>query len=172
MDNAQIRTQLTVSFLAVYGCSGDGNMVAAYTQVLQDIPIEVLRAAYDKVLLECERRPVPATVYKAAKSLLGQQCGTDVLPWADAWAEIEHQMKEAFIYAKPKFSRPEIYEAVKAYGWVDLCSTPSKDMQIARAQLRDIYREVCSRKESREVNGYILGNNPLLESVKLINKPF
>ena len=62
MDNKQIRVQLTTSFLAVYGCAGDGNMIAAYVQVLQDIPVEVLRKAYDKVMLTCDKRPVPAVV--------------------------------------------------------------------------------------------------------------
>lgn len=170
MDNKQIRVQLTASFLAVYGCAGDANMIAAYVQVLQDIPIEVLRKAYDKVMLECEKRPVPAVVYKAARELVEQYNGTNVLSWAEAWKEIEQQMKEVFVYGKPNFSRKEIEEAVRAYGWRDLCETPSKDMNTARAQLRNMYYEICNKAEEKKVNGYIMGNNRLLDTVKQIGK--
>lgn len=164
MDNAQIRTQLTASFLAVYGCAGDGNMIAAYVQVLGDIPVEVLRAAYDKVLLECEHRPVPAVVYKAAKGLVEQNSGTGKLTWAEAWQEIEEQMRINGLYAEPVFSRPEITEAVKAFGWRNLCETLTKDMGIVRSQLKNMYLEICERQENAKMNSYILGKNKLLDS--------
>ena len=163
MDNVKIRTQLTTSFLSLYGCAGDGNMIAAYVHVLSDIPIDVLRAAYDKVLLECEKRPVPATVYKAAKSLVAEQNGTNQLTWAEAWKEIERQMVENGIYGKPHFSMPEIEETVNAYGWRNLCETLAKDMGIVRAQLKNMYLEICNRKEEQRINSYVLGNTKLLE---------
>ena len=171
MDELKIRTQLTTSFLAVYGCASDGNMIAAYVQVLQDIPVDVLRDSFDKVLLECEKRPVPAVVHKAAKSLVEEQTGTRQLSWAEAWKEIEQQMIENGIYAAPHFSRPEIAEAVKAYGWRNLCETLTKDMDTARAQLRNMYYDICKRKDEQIINGYVLGNNKLLENkVRLIGK--
>lgn len=170
MDNKQIRVQLTTSFLAVYGCAGDGNMIAAYVQVLQDIPVEILRKAYDKVMLTCDKRPVPAVVYKTAKELVEQFNGTNILSWAEAWKEIEKQMKEVFVYGKPKFSRKEIEETVRAYGWRDLCETDAKNMNTARAQLRNMYYEICNKSEDQKINGYLLGNNQLLETVKKIGK--
>ena len=163
MDELKIRTQLTTSFLAVYGCASDGNMIAAYVQVLQDIPVDVLRASFDKVLLECEKRPVPAVVYKAAKSLVEEQNGTRKLTWAEAWKEIEQQMIENGVYAKPHFSRPEIEETVNAYGWRNLCETLTKDMGIVRSQLKNMYLDICNRKEEQRINGYVLGNTKLLE---------
>lgn len=143
-------------------------MIAAYVQVLQDIPIEVLRKAYDKVMLECDKRPVPAIVYKTARELVEQYNGTNVLSWAEAWKEIEQQMKEVFVYGKPKFSRKEIEEAVRAYGWSDLCTGDAKNMGTARAQLRDIYLQICNKSEEEKINSYVMGNTKLLDCVKLI----
>ena len=166
MDNLQIRTQLTTSFLAVYGCAGDGNMIASYVQVFQDVPIEILRAAYDKVLLESEKRPVPATIYKAVKSLTEETNGTKQFSWAEAWKEIDQQLRTVGSWGKPKFSRPEIEKAVRAYGWTNLCQTLIKDMPIVQAQLRNIYQEICNRKDEQKINGYVLGNTKLLDCVK------
>lgn len=171
MDNVKIRTQLTASFLAVYGCAGDGNMIASYVHVLSDIPIEVLRAAFDKVLLESEKRPLPATVYKAAKALVEEKSGSRKLPWAEAWKEIDGQMRKNGVYSNPVFSRPEIAEAVRAYGWRNLCETLTKDMGTARAQLRNMYQDICERAEEERINQYVLGNNKLLENkIKQIGK--
>ena len=171
MDNVQIRTQLTASFLAVYGCAGDGNRIASFVELFKDVPVEILRAAYDKVLLESEKIPVPAMVYKAVKDLTAEQNGTKYLTWAEAWKEIDQQIVENGIYSAPHFTRPEIAEAVKAYGWRNLCETLTKDMDTARAQLRNMYYDICKRKDEQIINGYVLGNNKLLENkVKLIGK--
>jgi len=143
-------------------------MIASYVQVLQDIPIEVLRAAYDKVMLQYEKRPVPAVVYKAAKELVEQKNGTDILPWAEAWAEIDKELRITGSYGKPKFSRPEIEQVVRAYGWQSLCQTLTKDMPTVRAQLRNMYQEICDKREEQKINGYVLGNTKLLDCVKRI----
>lgn len=163
MDELKIRTQLTTSFLAVYGCASDGNMIASYVQAFGDVPVEILRAAYDKVLLECDRRPVPAIVYRAIKSLAEERSGTNKLTWAEAWKEIEQQMIENGVYAKPHFSKPEIEETVNAYGWRNLCETLTKDMGIVRSQLKNMYLDICNRKEEQRINNYVLGNTKLLE---------
>ena len=163
MDNVQIRTQLTASFLAVYGCAGDGNRIASFVELFKDVPVEILRAAYDKVLLESEKTPVPAMVYKAVKDLTDERNGTKYLTWAEAWKEIDQQIRENGVYSKPHFSRPEIEETVKAYGWRNLCETLTKDMGIVRSQLKNMYLDICNRKEEQRINGYVLGNTKLLE---------
>ena len=172
MDNVKIRTQLTSSFLAVYGCAGDGNMIAAYVQVLQDIPIEVLRKAYDKVMLECDKRPVPAVVYKAAKSLIGQHNGTNVLSWADVQKEIQQGLTRTWfhgclgedvpdeLYGKscdPKWSRPEVKAVVDTYGFDNLCKCLESDMPIVWSQLRKAYEQIIQGKQDKEINTYLLG---------------
>lgn len=172
MDNVKIRTQLTASFLTIYGCAGDGNMIAAYVQVLQDIPIEVLRKAYDKVMLECDKRPVPAIVYKAAKSLVEDINGTKVIPWADAQKEIQQGIKRTWfhgclgepvpdeLYGKPcepKWSTPEIKAIVDSYGFKNIGKVNESDMPIVWAQLRKAYESIIQNKQEKEVNSYVLG---------------
>ena len=71
-------------------------------------------------------------------------------------------MKTAFVYEKPVFSTKEIEKAVKCYGWKDLCETPSKDFNIAKAQLRNMYEQVCARSKEEAVNNYVLGEGSLL----------
>lgn len=186
MDNIKIRTQLTASFLAIYGCAGDGNMIAAYVQVLQDIPIEVLRKAYDKVMLECDKRPVPAIVYKAAKSLMEEANGTKMIPWAEVQKEIQQGITRTWFhgclgeqvsdedYGKPcgpKWSRPEVEAVVDSYGYDNLCKCNVSDMPIVWAQLRKAYESLMQNKREKEINGYILGGESkfkaLVEKTKI-----
>ena len=180
MDNIKIRTQLTASFLAVYGCAGDSNMIAAYVQVLQDIPIDVLSRAYDKVMLECDKRPVPAIVYKAAKNLVEQHNGTKMPTWAEVQTEIQKGLARVWyhgclgeqvsdeLYGKPcdpKWSRPEVKAIVDTYGFENLGRTNESDMPIVWAQLRKAYESIIQNKQEREVNAYVLGGGNELKKL-------
>ena len=180
MDNVKIRTQLTSSFLAVYGCAGDGNIIAAYVQVLQDIPIEVLGKAYDKVMLECDKRPVPAIVYRAAKNLVETHNGTNALPWGEVQKEIQQGINRVWFHGclgepvsdeeygkpcSPKWSRPEIKTVVDTYGFDNLCKCLESDMPIVWSQLRKAYESIMESKKENEVNGYILGGGSKLKQL-------
>ena len=138
--------KIIASLFACYGQGNDGVRIATYTQMLSDVPTDILSKVCKKMILENKFLPSVAEIVEASRSLIGTMDeSTRVKPWAEAWQEIEHQMKTAFVYEKPVFSTREIEMAVKCYGWKDLCETPSKDFSIAKAQLRDMYYQVCAR---------------------------
>ena len=166
----ETNAKILASMFAVYGQGQDGVRIAAYTNLLSDIPTDILSKVCRKLTLESKYIPSVAEIVEASRSLMGSMDESSrTKTWAEAWQEIEKQMQEAFVYAKPKFSTPEIERAVKMYGWHDLCETPSKDMRIAKAQLRDMYFEVCQRTKEDSVNSYVLGKGNLLGAeIKLI----
>jgi len=164
--------KILASMFACYGQGQDGVRIAAYTNLLADIPTDILSKVCRKLTLEAKYLPSVAEIVEASRSIMGTMDESSrLLPWAEAWHEIETQMKEAFVYAKPVFSHPEIEKAVKMYGWKDLCETPSKDMSIVKAQLRDMYNQVCARTREESVNNYVLGEGNLLgnTSIKMID---
>jgi len=168
----ETNAKILASMFAMYGQGQDGVRIAGYTQVLSDIPTDILSKVCRKLTLESKYLPSVAEIVEASRSLMGSMDESSrTKTWAEAWQEIEKQMQEAFVYAKPVFSTPEIESAVKMYGWHDLCETPSKDMRIAKAQLRDMYFEVCQRKKEETVNKFVLGEGNLLPdtSIKLID---
>ena len=93
--------------------------------------------------------------------------GADILPWDEAWKEIEKEMHDTFVYGKPQFSRPEIEKAVKAFGWQELCEVTIKELPVVRAQLRDMYNGICEQSRRSKINSYVMGNGVLIERVNV-----
>ena len=172
MVDTSTNAKIIASMFACFGQGNDGVRIAAYVNVLSDKPTDILSKVCRKMILESKFLPSVAEIVEASRSLIGSMDESKrVKPWAEAWQEIEHQMHTAFVYEKPVFSTKEIEKAVKMYGWHELCETPSKDMRIAKAQLRDMYREVCQRSKEESVNKFVLGEGKLLDDkcIKLLN---
>lgn len=159
------RAKIITAMLALWNCAGNEEMITGYVALTKDIPVELLDAACQKVSLECENRPLPATILKAAKSLRAEVTGRRVKSWDEAWEEIDQQMRVNGIYAAPHFSTVEIEKTVLRYGWRDLCCAPSKDMPIIKAQMREIYKTLCSRSDEKGMNEYIITNHKVLEVI-------
>lgn len=160
---AERRAQIITSLMAIWNCSNNADMIAAYVTATKDIPVDVLEKTCKKLMVESESRPVPATIVKAAKELVAHANGTDVVPFAEAWKEIEKQMHDVFVYGVPKFSRPEIKQTVDAFGWQELCEMRTQDIPIIRAQLKAMYEGICKKNAERAMNGYVLGAAVLIE---------
>ena len=168
MVDTSTNAKIIASMFACYGQGNDGVRIATYVNVLSDIPTDILSKVCRKMILESKFLPSVAEIVEASRSLIGSMDESSRMkPWAEAWREIEHQMHTAFVYEKPVFSTPEIEKAVKCYGWHELCETPSKDFRIAKAQLRDMYHEVCQRSKEESVNNYVLGESGLLDGVNI-----
>ncbi len=164
--------KIIASMFACYGQGNDGVRIATYVSVLSEIPTDILSKVCRKMILESKFLPSVAEIVEASKSLIGTMDESSRMkPWAEAWQEIEYQMRTAFVYEKPVFSTKEIEKAVKCYGWKDLCETPSKDFSIAKAQLRDMYHQICARSKEEMVNSYVLGKGNLLggTTIKMID---
>ena len=159
---AERRTQIITSLMAIWNCSNNADMIAAYVTATKDIPVDELEKTCKKLMVESESRPVPATIVKAAKELVAEANGTDVLPFAEAWKEITKELHDTFVYGTPKFSRPEIKQAVDAFGWQELCEMRTQDIPIIRAQLKAMYEGICKKNQERAVNGYVLGATVLI----------
>lgn len=161
-DDVRKAKAITAMFTA-FGQGNEAERIVVYVRMLKDMDAEVLDKVCEKAVYESKFLPTISELITMAKNLVGDATGTEMLSWADAWKEIEHQTQTTFIYGKPEFTRPEIEMAVKSFGWKDLCESPSKDMQIVRAQLRDMYNAICERQKEKSLNAYILGAGGLLD---------
>ena len=157
---------ITMMFTA-YGQGGDAERIAMYVEMLADIPADVLDRVCKKAIYESKYLPSIAELIQSANNLIGEMVGQTILPWDEAWREIEKEMHDTFVYGKPQFSRPEIEKAVKAFGWQELCEVTIKELPIVRAQLRDMYNEICEQSRRSKINSYVMGDGVLIERVNV-----
>lgn len=148
-----------------YGKADDINRQAVYATALANTPPKVLLQACNVLIADNTFLPSIAEIVKAARTITADPNKMPV-PWPDAWAEIQKQVHDAFVYRKPVFSRPEIEKAAMRFGWLNLCEAQVEDMPTIHAQVRRIYEDICNRAEEQrkygllarsDVAGYIAG---------------
>ena len=172
MDKEQIdKTKYIASLFAAFGQSGDGARIAIYYRMLKDVPLEALKLAIDKLILESKYLPTIAEIREALKALVEESNGTRIKTWQEAQAEIAKGITRSWfhgclgedvpddLYGKPcepKWSTPEIKAAVDSYGMDNIALVNASDMPIVWSQLRKAYEQACQRKKEKEVNTYVL----------------
>ena len=146
-----------------YGKSDDLSRQLIYCRMCRDIPLDLLKKTVEKLILESRFLPTVAEIVEASKSLLGSMDDNKrIKGWEEAWAEIEKAMHTTAWGRTPKFSTPEIAKAVDIFGWYNIHTCSSKDFNVIRAQVRDIYKAVCARRIETNTNNYLLGSSPSL----------
>ena len=172
MDKERIdKTKYIASLFAAFGQSGDGARIAIYYRMLKDVPLEALKLAIDKLILESKYLPTIAEIREALKALVEEANGTRIKTWQEAQAEIAKGITRSWfhgclgedvpddLYGKPcepKWSTPEIKAAVDSYGMDNIAMVNASDMPIVWSQLRKAYEQACQRKKEKEVNTYVL----------------
>ena len=73
-----------------------------------------------------------------------------------AWEEVMRLVKTCHMYKPWTYSTPEVEQAVKQFGKMELISLEESAMNTARAQFRNIYNGVLARKKEREQNKAVL----------------
>lgn len=159
------RAKILTSLFAAYGQAGDTRRVAIYAKMLEDYPDELLDMAVKKAVMELKFLPSISELVESCNSLLASAgYGDRIKPWNEAWAEIQKQVHDAFVYKKPVFSTPEIEQAAMCYGWMNLCEAQTDDMQVIHAQVRGIYEDICRKKREKARNNFVI--NGVLPALK------
>lgn len=167
IDEKSKKAKAITMLFGSYGQGSDAERMAIYVEMLADIPADVLDKVCKKAVYESKYLPSIAELVQSANNFIGEMAGQTILPWDEAWKEIEKEMHDTFVYGKPKFSRPEIEKAVKAFGWQELCEVTIKELPIVRAQLRDMYNGICEQSRRSKINSYVLGDGVLIERVNI-----
>lgn len=145
---------------ALFGCFGqasDTGRLAIYARILRDVPTDLLRAACEKVMLECRFLPSVAEVVAAVRVLDGVRAGRRALSWEEAWEEVVREMRRCGVYGSPVFSSELIGRAVRAVGWRNLCCADEGAFSVLHAQFREVYKRLVRCEVERSVCSYVLG---------------
>lgn len=170
-------------FFMMYGKENEEERIKAYAQKLQDIPLDVLKAVLNKLVLTSKFVPSIAEIIEAGHSLLEEVKGEKTKTWQEAQTEISKGLSRTWFVGclgevpfdhpdfgkpcDPMWSTPEIKAAVDSYGLDNLNRVLEEDMPTVWAQLRRAYEQACQRKDERKVHQYVINKNP--ELINLAN---
>ena len=164
IDDKSKKAKAIAMLFGSFGQGSDAERMAIYVEMLNDIPADVLDKVCRKTILESKFLPSIAELLQSARNLIGDMTGNGTPTWEEAWGEIENEMQTTFVYGEPQFSHPAIKQAVDAFGWQELCSVLTKDLPIVRAQLRDMYNNICADNRRKVISGHVMGRNNLLDT--------
>lgn len=134
----------------------DDDTLLLYVMALDDMPFQEFRAALMKLLKTSKFFPSIAEIYEAAGSIRQTADKSSCPDAGQAWAEAWNLVKTCHIYKAWTYSTPEIEQAVKQFGKMELIGLKESDMNTARAQFMRIYNEVVKRKKEHEQNKEVL----------------
>lgn len=157
INTEQIAKHIGILFGA-YGQANDVNRQLIYVSDLEDFPAELVGAACKKLRYESSDNFLPSIgkIVEACQSLANTSTGNGNSSWLEAQKEIQAAVGEYGFYRKPKFSRPEIEQAVFSFGWTNFCTARADNMATVWAQIRKNYEMACKNKREIQVNRYIL----------------
>lgn len=166
MDKKQNRSEIIKQMAVLFGAYGqaaDIDRQKIYVADLSDFPAELIGAACKKLRYEAKFLPTISEIVEAAKSLTATSTGKRLPSWLEAQREIEAQIRAAGTYKSPTFSCKEIEQAVRAYGWLNICLASDRMMPTIWSQLKNNYEQYCRRKQQDAINSYVLrGRMPCL----------
>lgn len=144
-------------FFLLYGQEKETRRIEAYELKLQNIPIDVLKAVLNKLVLTNKFLPSIAEIVEAGRNLMGEANGTRTKTWAEAKEEIKKGVENGYTTEQPpKWSTPEIAYAVKVFGWRELFEVTVEGQGTAYAQLRRYYEDACARSQEKAINDFVL----------------
>ena len=144
--------------------------IAMYATFLSGYSAAAISAAMAKLTLTCKFFPSVAEIVAAIDDIKATAMGNEEKEVDEAWREVIQQVHDAFVYKKPSFSTPEIERAALNMGWTSLCNLGTNEMNTARAQFRDIYKNIVTKKRNKETNQTVLDTMPAAKVQELIGR--
>ncbi len=148
----ELKAAAIMRLFAAFSREGEMTRMKIYADELADIPADVLDVTCRRLMRQSKFLPSIAEIIEAAHEVGGSEYAS----WPEALTEIEKAMQSTPWGHTPQFSRPEIAEAVNAYGWNDLQMTLSANITTVKAQLRNIYEQVCQRRRGKHEGEKVL----------------
>jgi hypothetical protein len=118
--------------------------IKVYEKYLADIEPDDLKVAIEECVATCKFFPRIAEIReKAGENALRRE---GVPSAADAWAEVQREIRAKGFYQAPEFSHPLVREAMHAAGgWAHLTGPDEPNLETVRAQYMRIYDSMLKR---------------------------
>ena len=153
----EMTTEMLTAVLLGYPSSrANAETIAFYVMALDDLSFVEIRAALSKLTKTAKFFPTVAEIYEAAESVKQTAQGDGQKDAGQAWEEVMRLVKTCHMYKAWTYSTPEVEQAVKQFGKMELISLEESAMNTARAQFRNIYNGILARKKEKDQNKAVL----------------
>ena len=125
--------------------------VSVYAEMLADVPYDHAERGLRDLLMTTDRWPSIAAIRRK----VAERMGTLAPEKALAWAEVRAQITAVGRQGSPNFSHPVIREAVRTFGWWELCM--SENLETTRAQFWRVYDELQTNHDRQAITGIGFG---------------
>lgn len=151
METAKAKTLKAISFLQLaYSRELSKEQLKFYVEMLVDIHPAILETAVRKLINDSKFLPTIAEIRSAADTLEGLACGTAELDADEAWGQVQRAIHSVGYYSRPQFDSEVLQKTVDRIGWQEICTTPTDDTSILRAQFRRAYEQALARRTEKK----------------------
>ena len=136
----------------------DSDTMLIYAYALLDMDTGVLYAAMTKILHTCKFFPSVAEIRATAEEMLQFSNKSSIPTAGEAWEEVQRVIRTISPYSsKPwTFSCPEVEQAARQFGLMELCRLQENEVNTARAQFMRIYNQQHEKlKMQREMKAVL-----------------
>ena len=161
-SESDAKLKILTAFLKAFPASKlDKEGLFIYVVMLRDVSSTELQLAMEKSVRSMKFYPSISEIVELVESLRAAIDPSLHIPSVDeAWGEVVHEIQCAFPYKSPVFSTSAIADTVKRMGWTMICMTEEGNMNITRAQFRDIYTSILRREKAKRENDRLLAALP------------
>lgn len=132
----------------------DSDTMLIYSYALMDMEVGLIYAAMMKILHTSTFFPSVAEIRSTAEKLINFNRKNTLPTAGEAWEEVQKQVRKVGPYSSQpwEFSCPEVEQAARQFGLMELCRLQENEVNTARAQFMRIYdRQQEKMKELREM---------------------
>jgi len=114
---------------------------------LSDLTDEMFEVAVLHIVRSNKFYPKIAEIRETAFSL----CTTEHSKTGDeAWGEVMQQISRTGTWGEPEFKDDITAQAVRNLGWKEICTMDNSQIEITRAQFRNLYNNLKNREKQSE----------------------
>lgn len=139
----------------------------AYYENLKDLPGPLVSRAIGSLIRTSKFAPSVAEIREETIAITRAMVGAEPAGASKAWQDVQEAISRVGGYRTPTFDDPITEEAVRRYGWLELCMTSIDKVEVARAQFTRFYEAVAAEQRTKQRTAQALGKVPGRETAAL-----
>lgn len=135
-----------------------------YVKLLEDIPGELVKKSVVVLIKSSKFPPTIAEIREKSEQIYSMAKGIQAPDAGRAWGEVQKAISKYGSYRTPKFDDSLTEEAVKRFGWNELC-TSEDPVSVMRGQFFKIYEMLAQGKRAERKIKLALGDGKVQELI-------
>lgn len=151
-EHLRLMKMLTLLRKSFPNSKADSETLALYVEALDDMPIDAVHAGIIKTMQTSHFFPTVAEIREAAESIVREINHSDEPTAGEAWDEVMRWLQRNSPYSDKKtpWKHKNVELAAKRFGLMSFYELKADDVNIARAQFRNLYNQIVNKEKGRK----------------------